>query len=202
MDLMDFIRDAMFESVVRQLFGEDNVPQTRVWLVVHNSLLVYLSCMQHSFGYVFYTPSQLEVQCILGYLNQPRLSDTSIIQHLDYPNANISLAIPTFTKATWVMVIAKSCKMMFSNCQSAENVLIIKESWIYASSWLQIDLYKALQKQTIDYSRKFSKKLADMLLKIGVQPKLDEHCIFWGQQRSEKTMVVTRLMLGQDSALF
>ena len=45
MDLMDFIRDAMFESVVRQLFGEDNVPQTRVWLVLHNSLLVYLSCM-------------------------------------------------------------------------------------------------------------------------------------------------------------
>ena len=30
MDLMDFIRDAMFESVVRQLFGEENVPQTRV----------------------------------------------------------------------------------------------------------------------------------------------------------------------------
>ena len=45
MDLMDFVRDAMFESVVRQLFGEDNVPQTRVWLVMHSSLLIYLSCM-------------------------------------------------------------------------------------------------------------------------------------------------------------
>lgn len=30
MDLMDFVRDAMFEAVVRQLFGHDNVPQEKV----------------------------------------------------------------------------------------------------------------------------------------------------------------------------
>ena len=42
MDLMDFIRDAMFESVVRQLFGEENVPQTRVWLMM-SQLFVGLS---------------------------------------------------------------------------------------------------------------------------------------------------------------
>ena len=30
MDLMDFVRDAMFEAVVKQLFGHDNVPQEKV----------------------------------------------------------------------------------------------------------------------------------------------------------------------------
>ena len=36
MDLMDFVRDAMFEAVVRQLFGHDNVPQEKVcvWVIV------------------------------------------------------------------------------------------------------------------------------------------------------------------------
>ncbi len=29
MELMDFVRHAMFESVVRQLFGRENIPQTR-----------------------------------------------------------------------------------------------------------------------------------------------------------------------------
>jgi len=31
---MDFVRDAMFEAVVKQLFGKDNVPQTRVRLLI------------------------------------------------------------------------------------------------------------------------------------------------------------------------
>lgn len=30
MQLMDFVRDAMFEAVVRQLFGKDNVPTKKV----------------------------------------------------------------------------------------------------------------------------------------------------------------------------
>ena len=30
MNLMDFVRDAMFEAVVRQLFGHNNVPQEKV----------------------------------------------------------------------------------------------------------------------------------------------------------------------------
>ncbi len=32
MELMDFVRDAMFESVVRQLFGRENVPTGKVSL--------------------------------------------------------------------------------------------------------------------------------------------------------------------------
>ena len=31
---MDFIRNAMFEAVVKQIYGQDNVPQTRVCLPV------------------------------------------------------------------------------------------------------------------------------------------------------------------------
>ncbi len=31
MELMDFVRDAMFEAVVRQLFGADNMPREKVW---------------------------------------------------------------------------------------------------------------------------------------------------------------------------
>ena len=30
MELMDFVRDAMFEAVVKQLFGHENVPQDKV----------------------------------------------------------------------------------------------------------------------------------------------------------------------------
>ena len=30
MDLIDFVRDPMFEAVVKQLFGHDNVPKERV----------------------------------------------------------------------------------------------------------------------------------------------------------------------------
>ena len=41
MDLMDFVRDAMFEAVVKQLFGKDNVPQTRVRLLI---VFVYPFC--------------------------------------------------------------------------------------------------------------------------------------------------------------
>ncbi len=33
MELMDFVRDPMFEAVVRQLFGKENVPFTRVGCV-------------------------------------------------------------------------------------------------------------------------------------------------------------------------
>lgn len=29
MELMDFVRHSMFESVVRRLFGSENIPQTR-----------------------------------------------------------------------------------------------------------------------------------------------------------------------------
>lgn len=38
---MDFVRDAMFEAVVKQLFGKDNVPQTRVRLLI---VFVYPLC--------------------------------------------------------------------------------------------------------------------------------------------------------------
>ena len=31
---MDFIRNAMFEAVLKQIYGQDNVPQTRVCLPV------------------------------------------------------------------------------------------------------------------------------------------------------------------------
>lgn len=35
MELMDFVRDPMFEAVVRQLFGQENVPKERVsWIFV------------------------------------------------------------------------------------------------------------------------------------------------------------------------
>ena len=32
MELMDFVRDPMFEAVVRQLFGKDNVPDNTVMI--------------------------------------------------------------------------------------------------------------------------------------------------------------------------
>ena len=49
---------------------------------------------------------RVTVQFILGYLN------------LDYLNAKISQATPTFTKATWVGTIVKSCKTVLSYRQS------------------------------------------------------------------------------------
>ena len=51
------------------------------------------------------------VQCILGYPNLDYLTS-------QLSKRKISQATSTFTKATWVVAIAKSCKMAFFNRQS------------------------------------------------------------------------------------
>lgn len=50
MDLMDFVRDAMFEAVVRQLFGHDNVPREKVCTCV--ALIVWRAVDMCSFDCV------------------------------------------------------------------------------------------------------------------------------------------------------
>lgn len=67
-------------------------------------------------------PTQtFSVQCILGYPN------------LDYPTPQlskrkISQTTPIFTKAMWVVAIAKSCKMVPSNHQCNAEMIIEEEA--------------------------------------------------------------------------
>ena len=96
-------------------------------------------------------------------LSEPWLSDTLIIRtliiwHLDYLNleyltpwlseCKISQATPTFTKAMWVVAIAKYCKKwhfpIVKAMQSAENVLNIKE---------KLDIHKLMPATDRSYTK-------------------------------------------------
>ena len=58
------------------------------------------------------------------------------------------------------------------------------------------ECYGSGRSTVVAKSCKIIKEMADIDMKIGVQPKLDEHCIFGlGWQQSEKAMLVTRPML-------
>ena len=58
------------------------------------------------------------------------------------------------------MVIAKSCKMTFSNHQSnAECQKLLKRGWVFASSWLQIDpIWSATEVDNSLQSQKLERK--------------------------------------------
>ena len=61
-DLMDFVRNAMFEAVVKQLFGHDNVPQEKVCSIgnsyvpndVFSEFVPFYTCTFVSFEPVVY----------------------------------------------------------------------------------------------------------------------------------------------------
>ena len=70
--------------------------------------------------------------------------------NLDYPTPRLSecktsQATPIFTKATWVVAIAKFCKILQNSFQSSKQhgvpkmYWLLKRNWVFASSWLQID---------------------------------------------------------------
>ena len=91
-----------------------------------------------------------EKDYICSNYNASLVIRTSIIRHLNYPNTEISQATPTFTKATLVMAIVKSCKMVFSNCQSNAKCRKCidyrrEAGYMQAHGYRQI-LYRALQK--------------------------------------------------------
>ena len=127
---------------------------------------------------------------------------TSIIQHPNYPNAKFHKPHPHLQKprGSWQLRnLAKWCfPIIKKQCRVEEKLDICKLMATDRS-------YGALRKYTIEYSCKISKKSPrkwptwawrNRCLKIDVQPKLDDNCIFGlGWQQSEKAMLVTRAML-------
>ena len=68
MDLMDFVRDAMFEAVVRQLFGHDNVPQEKVcvWVIVLRAAGLRAYCIR------ICTVNKINLLCFKGAVARKR----------------------------------------------------------------------------------------------------------------------------------
>ena len=134
----------------------------------------------------------------------PRLSELWLSEPWLF-ECKISQATPIFTKATWVVAIAKFAKWRFPIVKavwSAENVLVIEEKLgigkLMATDRSYTKRYEGRQSTTVTKTWKENvwHGHGKRHLKIGVQPKLDEHCIFGlGRQQSEKAMLVMRLML-------
>ena len=87
----------------------------------------------------------------------------SIIWHLDYPNANVHKPHPHYKSHVGHGVFQSS-----KQCRVPKMYWLLKRSWVFATSWLQIDpIWSAMEvdnRLQLQKLERFSKKMSDCII--------------------------------------